>query len=267
MRGKRGNLLFVLAFGAAAWAAVAGAWQSKDFKDWTEKDARAVMTSSPWGKQVPLPAAARPAVMVMEPGSNGAPPPTASLGNPSNTTTGTNMTVAGNAGSAGGADPSGLHNLPTTQTPSQMEGSAGAPTPHPALTIIWASATPIRLAVLKLRTQGGPITETQVENAMKPRPNYVIAVSGLPAPEGEFDPKELAKSASLRVRGKPPLAANDCAYRRIGNSDVYFFHFTRTALPITAADQEVEFKMRMGQAEIKKRFDLKEMQYQGQLAL
>jgi hypothetical protein len=123
------------------------------------------------------------------------------------------------------------------------------------------------LAVLKLRIAGNSPSEEQIQNATKPRPNYVIAITGLPAPDGSFDPAALAPNAWLTIHGKPALAANASNYRRIGDSNVYFFHFTRSALPISEADHEVEFKLRMGQMEIKKKFDLKEMTYQGQLAL
>ncbi|MGA8026014.1 MAG: hypothetical protein WB992_02640 [Bryobacteraceae bacterium] len=245
-----------------------GAWQTKDFKDWTDQDAQLIVTDSPWAKQMPMPVSGRPDTVVIEPGANGAPAPTASLGNPANSTTGTNMTVAGNAGSsAGPADRSGTHDLPTTPTPSMVSGNTGAPAPQSRLTIIWASAIPVRLAVLKLRSSGKTPTDEQVANAAKERANYVLAVVGLPAPEGGSDPKALATSAFLSVSGKAPLVANDSSYRRIGNSDVYFFHFTRASLPITAADREAQFRLTMGKMEIKRKFVLKDMQYQGQLAL
>ena len=244
-----------------------GAWNNREFKDWTDQDAESIMTDSPWAKQIPMPANGRPGMVVIEPGANNAPPPAASLGNPSNTTTGTNMTVAANAGSAGPADPSGIHNQPATPSPSMVAGNTGAPGPQSRLTIIWASAVPVRLAVLKLRSGKNPPEEAQIANAERQRPNYVIAVAGLPAPEGGSDPKALANTAFLTVRGKPSLVANDSSYRRIGNSDVYFFHFSRASLPIAAGDQQVEFKMTMGNMEVKKKFELKDMQYQGQLAL
>ena len=72
-------------------------WQGKKFEDWTVQDAQSVMTDSPWSKKIPMPAGGRPAMTVIEPGNNGA-PPTASLGNPATATTGLNTTSAANAG-------------------------------------------------------------------------------------------------------------------------------------------------------------------------
>jgi hypothetical protein len=260
----------ILAFLSVAVTVMAGTtssvWQ-KSFNDWTPKDAQQVMTDSPWAKQIPMPAAARPAIAVMEPGSNGAAPPTASLGNPSNTSVGTNMTVAGNPGSAGPAEPNGTHTLPSNQTPSNITPSTPAPEPHHAIGIIWASALPVRLAVLKLQSGPNTPTEGEIDRVSKQRENYVIAVVGFTAPDRDTDPSALASGASLNIHGKPGVHATTCNYRKIGNADVYFFRFPRAELPINADDRQVEFKAKFGQAEIKHRFDLKNMEFQGQLAL
>jgi hypothetical protein len=267
MRLVQSSTVFVAAVtGIVAAGTVTPIWQ-KPFDEWTTKDAQQIMMDSPWAKQMPMPAAGRPAIAVMEPGANGAAPPTASLGNPSNTTAGVNMTVAANAGSAGPAEPTGGHTLPQAQTPSTVAPTAPAPEPHRALAVIWASAIPVRLAVLKL--QSGPNTPTQgeIDRVSKPRENYVIAVVGFDPPDRDTDLAALAAHASLGVRGKPAETAETCTYRRIGNADVYFFRFPRSRLPISLDDHQAEFKARFGQAEIRQRFGLRSMEYQGQLAL
>jgi hypothetical protein len=267
MRLEHGTILFCAAVAEiAAVGAVTPAWQ-KAFRDWTDKDAQQLMTESPWAKQMPMPAAGRPAIAVIEPGANGAPPPTASLGNPSNATAGTNMTVAGNPGSAGPAEPGGTQRLPQAQTPSGVALESPAPEPHRAITVIWASATPVRLAVLKLQSGPNTPTEGEIERVTKQRENYVIAVVGFNAPDSDTDLATLAARATLAVKGKLAETAGNCNYRKIGNADVYFFRFPRTGLPISLEDRQAEFKARFGPAEIKQRFELRSMQYQGQLAL
>lgn len=261
----------VLCCGALAGLLMAGTtapvWQ-KSFTEWTDKDAQQIMTDSPWAKQMPMPAAARPGIAVLEPGANGAPSPTASLGNSSNTTSGTNMSVAGNPGSAGPADPGGLHNnQPQGQTPSAVNPSAPAPEPQHPIGVLWASAIPVRLAVLKLQSGVNTPTSGEIERVSKPRDNYVIAVMGMAAPDRDTDLVAMAAKASLMVKGKPAAIAASCTYRKIGNSDVYFFRFPRTTLAITDTDRQVEFKSVFGQTQIKQRFELKNMEYEGQLAL
>ena len=241
-------------------------WRDKQFNDWTTADALVIMRRSPWAKSTPMPAGGRSGLTVLENGDSDAPPPSAALGNPSNTTTGANMSVAGNPGSAGPADPSGTHELPTSQN-SSSAASAAAPYPEKGLTVIWASATPVRLAVLKLRSGANPPAQAEVDRAIRATRDYVIAVVGLPAPETGSDAGALKSGAFLSVRGRAPLMATSSDYRRIGNADVYFFHFPRTALAISVNDRQVEFRMTFGRMEVRKRFDLGEMQYQGQLAL
>jgi hypothetical protein len=241
-------------------------WRDKQFNDWTPADARLIMRKSPWAKSTPMPAGGRSGLTVLENGDSDAPPPSAALGNPSNTTTGANMSVAGNPGSAGPADPSGTHELPTSQA-SSSAAPAAAPYPESGLTVIWASATPVRLAVLKLRSGASTPAQADVDRAIKPTRDYVIAVVGLPAPGAGSDAGALKNTAFLSLHGKTPLMAISSDYRKIGNADVYFFHFSKNALPVTVNDRQVEFRMTFGRMEVRKRFDLGEMQYQGQLAL
>jgi hypothetical protein len=55
-------------------------------------------------------------------------------------------------------------------------------------------------------------------------------------------------------------------YRRIGRQDVYFFKFPKS-IATSTTDQEVEFKLQMSKLELKKKFDLRAMQYHGEIAL
>ena len=83
----------------------------------------------------------------------------------------------------------------------------------------------------------------------------------------DIDPKSLSSKASLAVKGKPQEKAAESSYRKIGASDVYFFRFRRDRFPISAPDKEVEFKASVGSVEVKKKFSLRDMQYEGNLAL
>ena len=264
MRLRQQSGFLFLAGGAALLASTTGAWQNKDFKDWTEKDARMVVTDSPWAKEVPMPANGRPDVMVIEPGSNGAPPPSATMGNSASTAN----PALSNPGYPGGTpnDSTGSH-VPaaTAHTPSGMATSTGAPEHQEPVRILWASAVPVRLAVLKLRSGDGAPDETRVAKIHVATPNYVLVVRGLPAPDADTDPKALAKSAFLTLRNKPAVAAQESGFWAA--AQVYFFRFSKASVPIAPSDQEVEFRMMLGKIELKKKFELKEMRYQGQLAL
>jgi hypothetical protein len=219
------------------------------------------VSNSPWAKQMTMPIAGRPDQIVLEQPEAGGGTPSAALGNPANTAANPNAGTAENRSESNGTRNS------NTKSPSGASPSPGAPEMQPVVTILWTSATPVRLALLKLRAGATPPTSEQITNAEKPRDHYVIAVSGFPAPEAGSDPKSLASKAFLAVRGKPPVVSTDSDYRKIGNSDVYFFRFPRNTLEIVPADQQVEFRLKMGKIDIKRKFDLAGMQYKGQLTL
>jgi hypothetical protein len=243
------RLLTLLGTGAILLgSAVPEFWNAKDPASWTHADAEQMMSSSPWAKQKSMPISERPAVSYVDgdPSVNATSPPSAQLGN---------LTPARNG------------TQPTARSSSLASGIDGAPLAQPVLKIIWASAQPVRLAALKLRAQKGEPTAEQFAKVQKDWPNYVIAVVGLAPPEAGSNTKALASGAFLSVHGKPAVVSSDSDYRRIGNSDVYFFRFPKTALPLTLSDEEALFKLTMGKMNLNQKFRLSEMTYQGRLAL
>jgi hypothetical protein len=243
-----GALAFVSAGTVLLGSAGAEFWDTKDAAAWTHQDSQRIVTHSPWAKEAAMPISQRPGTSYVDvdPAVSPSSPPMAELGN---------VPATGN-----GARPMG-------RTPSLGSAPVGAPEIQPHLRIIWASALPVRLAVLRLREPGTALTADQLAHVDKEWPNYVIAIVGLPAPEAGSNPKSLAGSAFLSVRGKPPLAAVDSDYRHIGDDDVYFFRFPKSAMPLTTADGDVTFKVTAGTMNLKQRFELSSMKFHGQLAL
>lgn len=244
----RTRLLAVLGIGTVLLGGAAPEVWKKDFTAWTVEDARQIVTDSPWAKETPLPMSQRSGVsyMDLDPIVSASSPPTAELGTSS---------VEQNAPPPSGRKPS------MTSTP------VGAPQTEPGLKVIWASALPVRLAVLKLRAGASGPSAEEVEHAQKEWPRYVLAVEGLPAPDAGSDPKALAQGASLSLPGKPRIPAMDSDYRRIGNADVYFFRFQRPEPPLTAAKGDAEFDLSVGRIKISQKFHLAAMQYQGKVAI
>ena len=118
-----------------------------------------------------------PNQLVLEQPESGGAAPSASLGNPANTTSNSNAGTAENRNESNGPRNS------NAKSQSGVSPSAGAPELQPVVTILWTSAAPVRLALLKLHAGATAPTSEQVANALKPRQNYIIAVSGFPAPE------------------------------------------------------------------------------------
>jgi hypothetical protein len=150
-------------------------------------------------------------------------------------------------------------------TPAALAQSTGAPAIEPTVTVIWASALPVRLAELKLRTKGGEPTETQIQATLKPREHYTIVVVGLPEPDNLAQVNALASTASIGSHGKTiPCSTSD--FRKVGDRNIYIFRFPKTTA-LTPDDREVEFRVTLGRMQIKKKFELRDMMYQGKLTL
>ena len=76
----------------------------------------------------------------------------------------------------------------------------------------------------------------------------------------------LKSSTSLQVKGKRSISP-DSVQEAPGAARALLFVFPRGSEPITLDDKEVTFITNPGPMEIKVKFPLKEMKYQGKLAL
>ncbi|HEX4807824.1 MAG TPA: hypothetical protein VH325_02775 [Bryobacteraceae bacterium] len=249
--------LFPIASAVLLWAIPP--WLNKDFKDWTEKDVSALMSNSPWAKAMPLPSTDRPSQVIVEGSPSSGPPATAGLGT-------NNAGNTSNSGSGPGSEgPNPTTARTTVLTPSTLAQSTGAPAIQPTVTIIWASALPIRLGQLKMRSHGATPTDDQMATALKPRENYTIVVLGLPEPNDLAQVDALAATASLNAHGKD-LPCSKSEFRKFDNRNIYIFRFPKTS-QFSLDDREAEFRVTLGRMQIKKKFDLRDMVYQGKLEL
>lgn len=130
-------------------------------------------------------------------------------------------------------------------------------------TVRWESAAPVMAAIKR---------ELPPDYADK----YLISVTGLPMmgrrnPEGgSAGPNKallnrLKEATELQRKGKDPIHAASVMMSQDGMRVVYVFE--KGSQPIEAADKDVTFATKMGQTAIKAKFSLKEMMYQGKLAL
>jgi hypothetical protein len=137
----------------------------------------------------------------------------------------------------------------------------------------WESAEPLRLA------RRGP-WPTQFDKM------YVISVSGLPGGQGggqwrreggrpDANPEDmrqrmmaqLRESTELRRKGREPAGPEIVDVRQSNGGRLLLFAFPHGPEPISIDEKEVEFRTRMGPLDLRSKFKLKEMLYQGRLAL
>jgi hypothetical protein len=139
------------------------------------------------------------------------------------------------------------------------------------VTVQWASALPVRLAEEK--SMGGATDSGKSLN------EYRIAVIGLPksgfvsrasTADSDNDSDDATLADHLKV-----ITVLSVGHERLNPTKVELnqgrdgrtiFHFEKSE-PITLHDKEVEFRITGERVEIKKKFGLKDMEYQGKLEL
>jgi hypothetical protein len=186
---------------------------------------------------------------------------------------------SGRRGSRGGAGAS-------AGVPSASEGSMGPPIggndtagmggspPPPSLPKIlvrWQSAKPL--------LEGLGNNDSSAKLAKMAEQNYIVLVGGIslggrPGPDGAPPDaeriaqvkKRMADATALKRKGHEPL--HPAAVEPVGGpgSRIVIFLFPRTD-PIDLDDKEITFESAAGPMKIKAKFALKDMMYQGQLAL
>jgi len=157
--------------------------------------------------------------------------------------------------------------------------------------IRWQSAAPVQQALAK--QQGSPAAtdnaQVQTAPAEAPDSDYIIAVAGLPewsgrrrqdggsggsdngGNSGQSDEDRraafldrLRQSTTLTAKGKSPLGPEKVERAADGT---ILFYFPKSEQPLSLDDNEVEFATRLGPMDLKHKFKLKDMKYQGKLAL
>jgi hypothetical protein len=232
--------------------------------DWTGPEVYQILNNSPWSKTL----------KVDVPG-----PAADSFGNQN--TANTNSNAGALPPGAGGVGRRGMGGGGRTQhTYSSGSGSSGgsnARTGPTEVTIQWQSALVVRMAAAK--KAGDKVDQA----SFKPLDEYVIAIIGLPitavgGPAASADSNNtltqdeqqrvedrVKSSAALLRSGHQPLTPNKIELDQ-GKDGRMLLHFPKSD-PLERNDKSVEFRLQMTRGELRKKFPLKEMEYQGKLQL
>lgn len=260
----------------------ADAWASKDPSQWSSEDIDKLLNDSPWAKHVSASAQVgqRGGGRRMGGGMGGM---GGGLGLPGG--------MGGGGGGYGGRGGGG------SGYPSSTDGSgssSGGPSSIDA-TLRWESALPVQLA--EKQRHSGAQTD---DSAKKPAPAgdgkadapeekpYVLMLVGLQIPRPNQDPNansddqdsqygnrnrsrspEAMRQQFLqntRIVRKSKSAMNPSDVKLDADRGEVSFFFRRDE-PIDLDDKEVEFETMVGRLKIDKKFKVKDMVYQGKLAL
>jgi hypothetical protein len=264
---KTAILLTLLGLGLITAYAASDFWRDKTYTQWTSDEVDKMLADSPWAQGAK-------ASVQQQAGRGGGMGRRGGMGG--------GMGIPGMGG--GGMGRRGGGGYPG--------GGGGSSIPQVTATIRWQSALPVREALLRQGGEAKPDDSEVAKSLTAPVNGYVIAVLGLPetipSSRGrsgrgtDTDRDDDARDRSTRddttdhsldqVKSSTYLSRKDKAtlfagkVQRDKDGVTLLFTFPKTT-PITLDDKEVEFVTRYGPLEIKKKFKLKDMVYQGKLEL
>jgi hypothetical protein len=244
--------------GTALLLCAADAWKNPDYTQWSSEDAQKVMTKSPWAKETTVTMG-----QGSSPGSQGS--RRGGMGG------GGGMGGMGGGGMGGGRG-------------GGMGGGGGQSAPSQKITIRWESAMPIKEAELKAQYGSQlPAKGDAGYTLDQPQTTYAISVTGLrlggrrrQADSSDQSSSDGQKSQADRIKdqlmgatqllrkGKDPLYPQDVQVNTSTNVVVFLFPKTDA---ISDDDKEVEFVTSMGPVQVKQKFTLKDMHFNGKLEL
>ncbi len=221
-------------------------WTQKQPSEWTETDARQLLTSSPWAHTTGAVITRRLTEEELRAGGQMGQPQT--VGNAGVDAKGTEYKISPemlNVFTGRGGDDRSIRSRAQALT----------------LRLCWESALPVRLAELKSHVVEPPTLEGN---------GYQIAVYGIPGEGFKGDPKQLGeplkKTAALKREGKkdvPPVSV-EVFQRQDGIVIVYLFPWSAEISP---KDGQVRFEALIGRISVAHTYDLKQMEFQGKLEL
>jgi hypothetical protein len=236
-------------------------WNKKKPAEWTDDEKNEIRTKSPWAKKVD--ASSSGGGRSGSGGSRGDGSSGSGDGDSGGFGDGGGSRGGGGGGGRGRGGGGGGNVAPT--------GNFGGSAP---LMIVWESAKPVQ--------EAHPLNfPAALEN------HYIIGVSGIseqtlvaavrgargrgPSPEGgppaapADQTAPLKAAATLSVKGKDPVHPD--VVLATNRNATLLFGFPKDALPLAAADKEVEFALKFSNLSGKTKFNLKEMMYNNELAV
>jgi hypothetical protein len=222
----------------SAIVATAADWKAKEINQWTEEDARQVLSNSPWAKTT--------------------------IGKIARLQTEDERREGGNMGQGHGVGFDGVD--AKGSKPKVVDTLRGAVDPRRSpqdvtLKIRWESALPVRAAEFKAGALDLPTLEGE---------GYRIAIYGVPGTYFKKDPKSLGNPlrqyAALKRVGKKDVKPSsvEVFQREDGLVVVYLFPLSAE---ISRKDGFVEFEARIGRINVAQQFSIGEMQFRGNLEL
>ena len=226
-------------------------WLKKPYTDWADKEAAKLLQNSPWARPVSLSLSgpSAPPGEDAEQGTRGR---------------------RGGGGGGMGEMTGGAADMPNMNGPNSRGRGSGQPGQLESgnrasimVTVRWQSALVVRQAIVISKLGREKATSEQATKFLKQDPpGYIIGLIGVPAGMARIPAErlnEIAKtSAALHIKDQDPIPAVKAEVVTHDREAEIYFVFPKST-PITLDDKEVEFAVKLGQVEVKRKFRLKDM--------
>ena len=133
----------------------------------------------------------------------------------------------------------------------------------------WHSALPVRQAIAKIRFGAEVATSPEAAKLLAEQRQYIIGISGLPPQMLRVKPEQMKPGVELRIKDKPPIAVANIQgdQDQGGRANIYLIFPKTPETAIKLEDTEVELVAKLGPVEVKRKFRLKDMVFDGKLEL
>ncbi len=250
-------IVATLSLGAATLAAEEF-WQKKKFSEWTAKEVRKMLNDSPWARPVEV----RLDFMGGARAGGG----------------------GGRRGGRGGGGGGGFSDASVGAGGLGEEGGMGGgmgrggggfatPESVPTTTVYvrWRTALPVKQAIVRGRFGDEAASSPEAAKVLASQEtHYIIEIAGLPAPMVRVNPEQLKSNAQLRIKDQSPIQAVDVKAGRDQNRVNLYLIFPRGqqgSHQIVVEDKEVEVFLKAGPLDIRRKFRLKDMIFEGKLEI
>jgi hypothetical protein len=241
----------MLALGVTALLA-ADFWKTKKFTEWNDKEVQKMLEDSPWAHKDSLPIQGGGGMPGGDGGGGGR-----RGGGPRVPSIAQDEEGGGMPGGGGGGGGGGM--------------GGGSMTPSVAIVLRWHTAIPIKQAIARARYKDEAGSSPEAAKTLsREELFYIVGISGIPSRMAALTPQDLKAGAQLVIKNHPPIQATDVQTdQQQGRTNIYLIFSKQQSggHVITVDDKDVEVVLKAKPLDIKKKFKLADMVFDGKLEM
>jgi hypothetical protein len=250
-------VLSLLVIFCVAMLLAADFWKAKKYTEWTDKEVDKMLNDSPWAKKTDF-------TLTGGGGRGGGGAKGGGGGmaflSPQDEGGGGGAGGGGGGGGRGGGGGGG----------GKGGGAGGGGAPMVESLVRWQTALPIRQVIALARVKAKAITAEEADKALGQEPtHYVLALYALPASALRTE-DEFKAGAVLKIKDQPDLLPVQVTFQKLQGGGHVFLFFAKTGTggyTIKSSDKEVELVLKTKSLSGKRKFSLKDLEYNGKLEL